>query len=65
MVSSGLPIPNGDRHFQEVADLSLALLEVVQQVHVQHLDESLQVRIGIHSGSFMLCLFSLFASLIG
>ncbi|XP_014670257.1 PREDICTED: receptor-type guanylate cyclase gcy-22-like [Priapulus caudatus] len=49
MVASGLPIPNGDGHFQEIADLALELLEAIKQVRIAHLEELLKIRIGIHS----------------
>ncbi|KAK3523212.1 hypothetical protein QTP86_022935 [Hemibagrus guttatus] len=51
MVVSGLPIRNGDEHAREVARMSLAVvqgMENFQSVHVPQ--QRLKVRIGIHSG---------------
>lgn len=51
MVVSGLPVRNGDQHAREIAEMSLALLDLIRNfdvVHLPHVD--LELRIGIHSG---------------
>ncbi|BES97780.1 Guanylate cyclase [Nesidiocoris tenuis] len=51
MVVSGLPIRNGDRHAGEIASMSLDLLDAVKNYRVIHRpEETLQLRIGIHTG---------------
>ncbi|XP_054290482.1 guanylate cyclase 32E [Macrosteles quadrilineatus] len=51
MVVSGLPVRNGDQHAGEIATMSLHLLEAVRRFHIRHRpNDSLQLRIGIHSG---------------
>lgn len=51
MVVSGLPIRNGDQHASEIADMSLALLDLIRDFEIVHLPEvKLELRIGIHSG---------------
>ncbi len=52
MVASGLPQPNGDRHVIAIADMALDLLSAVTtQFCIRHRpDESLKLRIGLHSG---------------
>ncbi|XP_064599427.1 receptor-type guanylate cyclase Gyc76C-like [Liolophura sinensis] len=51
MVASGLPIRNGDRHVEELATMALDLLTAVKQVRVPHKpEETLQLRIGMHTG---------------
>ncbi len=51
MVVSGLPMPNGDRHVCEIADMALALREEIQNFRIRHMpSKSLELRIGIHSG---------------
>lgn len=54
MVVSGVPESN-ERHACEIADMSLELLSGIYSVFkVRHLPgQSLQIRIGIHSGSCM------------
>lgn len=50
---SGLPIRNGDRHAGEIASMSLDLLDAVKNYRVIHRpEETLQLRIGIHTGNF-------------
>ena len=51
MVVSGLPVRNGDLHAKEIAEMSLALLDLIRNFDVAHLPEvKLELRIGIHSG---------------
>lgn len=51
MVVSGLPVRNGDRHAGEIASMSLDLLQIVRDFPIRHLpDESIKLRIGMHSG---------------
>ncbi len=53
MVSSGIPIRNGDQHAHEVCALSLALLKSLESITIQHPnmeEQHLKLRIGIHSG---------------
>ncbi|XP_014668018.1 PREDICTED: atrial natriuretic peptide receptor 1-like [Priapulus caudatus] len=51
MVVSGLPVKNGITHAREIARMSLALLSAIQKFRIRHRPEdSLKLRIGIHSG---------------
>ncbi|GLH16278.1 Guanylate cyclase 32E [Gryllus bimaculatus] len=51
MVASGLPVRNGDRHAGEVASMALHLQAQMCQFEIRHRPgETLQLRIGIHSG---------------
>ena len=51
MVTSGLPIKNGDLHAREIARMSLALLESISRFVIPHRPrEQLKLRIGLHSG---------------
>lgn len=51
MVVSGLPDLNGDRHAENIAKMSIILLNAIQNFKIHHRpDESLLLRIGIHSG---------------
>ncbi|XP_074600822.1 guanylate cyclase 32E-like [Brevipalpus obovatus] len=51
MVASGLPIRNGDFHASEIASMALHLLDAVKKFKIRHIpDESLLMRVGIHSG---------------
>uniref|UniRef100_A0A914UU88 Guanylate cyclase n=1 Tax=Plectus sambesii TaxID=2011161 RepID=A0A914UU88_9BILA len=51
LVVSGLPNRNGDVHAREIADMSLAFQRSVRTFKILHLpDETVQLRIGIHSG---------------
>lgn len=53
MVVSGLPIKNGDRHAGEIASMSLELLEAVKNHKIAHRpQDTLKLRIGIHSGMY-------------
>ena len=52
MVVSGLPIRNGDNHAGEIASMSLHLLSAIKDFKIRHMpDETLKLRIGIHSGN--------------
>lgn len=51
MVVSGLPIRNGNIHAAEIASMSLHLLEAIREFKIRHRpDDTLKLRIGIHSG---------------
>lgn len=51
MVVSGLPLRNGNEHVTEIAKMSVAILDSVNEFHIRHLpDLKLRARIGIHSG---------------
>ncbi|XP_063163876.1 guanylate cyclase 2G-like [Candoia aspera] len=51
MVVSGLPIPNGAKHVEEIATMSLHFLSAIISFKIRHLpNEKLRVRIGIHTG---------------
>ena len=51
MVVSGLPIRNGKQHANEIALMSLHILDTVKSFKVRHKpDEQLKVRIGLHTG---------------
>ncbi|XP_033123771.1 guanylate cyclase 32E-like isoform X2 [Anneissia japonica] len=51
MLVSGLPLYNGDRHASEIASTSLHLLNAVNEFKIPHRpNETLKLRIGIHSG---------------
>lgn len=53
MVVSGLPIRNGDRHAGEIASMAIHLLSKIKKFEIKHrAGELLQLRIGIHSGTF-------------
>lgn len=50
-VASGVPVRNGEMHAKEVACMALQLLRTVKDLRIPHLpDETLQMRLGIHSG---------------
>jgi class 3 adenylate cyclase len=52
MVVSGLPNRNGIVHAGEIASMSLHLLEVIASFKIRHREnETIKLRIGIHSGS--------------
>jgi class 3 adenylate cyclase len=62
MVVSGLPIRNGDNHAGEVASMSLHLLDAIQDFTIRHQpDETLKLRIGIHSGEYK-CISKIYPS---
>ncbi|XP_073983088.1 receptor-type guanylate cyclase Gyc76C-like isoform X2 [Rhodnius prolixus] len=51
MVVSGLPLRNGDNHAGAIASMSLDLLNAVKNYKIAHRpDETLKLRIGIHTG---------------
>eukprot|EP01135_Chromosphaera_perkinsii_P008018 Nk52_evm90s1073 gene=Nk52_evmTU90s1073 len=51
MVVSGIPIPNEDRHYGQIALMSLHLNSEIRNMKIRHLpDVKLRLRIGIHSG---------------
>ena len=51
MVVSGLPIRNGNNHAGEIASMSLLLLSAIKSFRIKHRpDDTLKLRIGIHSG---------------
>ncbi|XP_041976899.1 receptor-type guanylate cyclase Gyc76C-like [Aricia agestis] len=52
MVVSGLPIRNKDRHVGEIASMALELLNAVRTHKIAHRpNETLKLRIGIHTGA--------------
>ncbi|XP_068630072.1 receptor-type guanylate cyclase Gyc76C-like [Battus philenor] len=52
MVVSGLPIRNNDRHVGEIASMALELLNAVKSHKIAHRpNETLKLRIGIHTGA--------------
>lgn len=52
---SGLPIRNENLHAAEIATMSLHLLSEVKQFSIRHRPaEKLMLRIGIHSGDYLL-----------
>lgn len=54
MVVSGLPIPNGNLHAGEIASMSLSLLSAIKTFKIRHRpDDTLKLRIGIHSGNYL------------
>jgi serine/threonine protein kinase len=51
MVVSGLPIKNGDKHATEIASMAIELLDNVKHFKIRHRpNDTLQLRIGIHTG---------------
>ncbi|CAF3612886.1 unnamed protein product [Adineta steineri] len=50
MVVSGAPTKNGDKHPNEIVNMSLSLIRGKQQVRVPRTFAELQLRIGIHTG---------------
>ncbi|XP_028332666.1 guanylate cyclase 2G [Gouania willdenowi] len=51
MVASGLPISNGTKHALEISTMALHFLSSIQLFRIRHRPtESLQIRVGIHSG---------------
>ncbi|XP_041919632.1 retinal guanylyl cyclase 2 [Alosa sapidissima] len=51
MVASGLPKRNGNKHAEEVANMSLNILSAVGTFKMRHMPEvPVRIRIGIHSG---------------
>lgn len=53
MVVSGLPVPNGNKHAEEIATMSLQLLKSIMDFKIRHLESRrLEIRIGIHTGYY-------------
>ncbi|XP_045163816.2 atrial natriuretic peptide receptor 1-like [Mercenaria mercenaria] len=51
MVASGLPMRNGERHVEEIAQLSLDLLKTIGEMKIPHLsNEKMRLRIGFNTG---------------
>jgi len=51
MVVSGLPKPNEGRHIVEICSMALGLLDQVSHFTIRHRpDDTLKLRIGIHTG---------------
>uniref|UniRef100_H3C262 Guanylate cyclase n=1 Tax=Tetraodon nigroviridis TaxID=99883 RepID=H3C262_TETNG len=51
MVASGLPVPNGNRHAAEIANMSLDILSAVGTFKMRHMpDVPVRIRIGLHTG---------------
>jgi len=51
VVVSGLPKPNDRRHIAEICSMALDLLDQVSRFTVRHRpEETLKLRIGIHTG---------------
>jgi len=51
VVVSGLPKPNAGRHIVEICNMALDLLDQVSRFTIRHRpEETLKLRIGIHSG---------------
>lgn len=51
MAVSGLPIRNGDKHCEEIANMSLDLLACAHKFKISHKQDALlQLRIGMHTG---------------
>ncbi|XP_046379900.2 retinal guanylyl cyclase 2-like [Haliotis rufescens] len=52
MVSSGLPVRNGNRHAGEISTMALDLLSQCGKFTIRHMpDVPMRLRIGLHSGS--------------
>ncbi|KAM4611633.1 retinal guanylyl cyclase 2 [Polymixia lowei] len=52
MVASGVPVPNGDRHASEIANMALDILSAVGTFKMRHMpDVPVRIRIGLHTGS--------------
>ena len=57
MVASGLPVTNGIRHAGQVGTMALDLLSAVRAFKIRHKPEKqLQLRIGMHSGTYQVIL---------
>lgn len=51
MVSSGVPVPNGNRHAAEIANMALDILSAVGTFKMRHMpDVPVRIRIGLHTG---------------
>ena len=54
LVVSGLPVPNGDRHAREIADMALDIISFVTHFKIRHRPRmKLQLRVGLHSGKLL------------
>ncbi|OWA53831.1 Guanylyl cyclase GC-E [Hypsibius exemplaris] len=54
LIASGIPTPNGTKHATEIAKLSIDMMKAFTGFRLPHRpSESLQVRIGLHSGHCM------------
>ncbi|XP_034020718.1 retinal guanylyl cyclase 2 isoform X2 [Thalassophryne amazonica] len=52
MVASGVPVPNGNRHAAEIANMALDILSAVGTFKMRHMpDVPVRIRIGLHTGS--------------
>ena len=55
LVVSGLPVRNDNMHAGEIASMSLHLLEQIKSFKIRHRpNDTLKLRIGLHSGKFEL-----------
>ncbi|XP_021333059.1 retinal guanylyl cyclase 2 isoform X1 [Danio rerio] len=51
MVASGVPVPNGNRHAAEIANMALDILSAVGTFRMRHMpDVPVRIRIGLHTG---------------
>lgn len=51
MVASGLPISNENKHALEISTMALHFLAAIKIFKIPHMpNESLAIRIGVHSG---------------
>ncbi|XP_055362884.1 retinal guanylyl cyclase 2 isoform X2 [Betta splendens] len=51
MVASGVPVPNGERHAAEIANMALDILSAVGSFKMRHMpDVPVRIRIGLNSG---------------
>lgn len=51
MVASGLPVPNGNCHAAEIANMALDILSAVGTFKMRHMpDVPVRIRIGLHTG---------------
>ncbi|XP_069467890.1 guanylate cyclase 2G-like [Ambystoma mexicanum] len=51
MVASGLPLPNGMKHVEEISTMSLHFLSAMITFRIRHMpSEKLKLRIGLHTG---------------
>lgn len=56
MVASGVPVPNGNRHAAEIANMALDILSAVGTFKMRHMpDVPLRIRIGLHTGEGRSC----------
>ena len=52
MIVSGLPTTNGTKHVQEIAEVSLALIDIASKTKVDHMPRTYCIRLrgGMHTG---------------